>query len=191
MNKSEPGEILAEGKYLRLLRKSGWEWAERTNTSGAVVISAVTVDRRMVFTEQYRVPVDARVLDLPAGLAGDDPQTAREELVEAARRELLEETGCEAPTMEYLTEGPSSAGLSNEILTFFLARDVRRIGPGGGDAKEEIEVHLVPLDDVDAWLEAKRRSGILVDPKTYTAPSISLDGPWQGRLRRARITHRN
>ena len=109
-----------------------------------------------MLTEQYRLPVNARVINLPAGLAGDDPQAAHQELADAARRELLEETGCEGPTMEYLAEGPTSAGLSNEIITFFLALDVHQVGPGGGDDKKDIDVYLVPLDEVDAWLETKR-----------------------------------
>ena len=71
--------------------------------------------------------------------------------------------------MEYLAEGPTSAGLSNEIITFFLALDVHQVGPGGGDDKEDIDVYLVPLDEVDAWLETKRLSSVMVDPKVYTA----------------------
>jgi len=45
--------------------------------------------------------------------------------------------------LHFLAEGPSSAGLTDEVYAMFLARDVRRVGPGGGDAAEEIQVHLV------------------------------------------------
>ena len=42
-------------------------------------------------------------------------------------------------------------------------------GPGGGDDSEEIEVHVVPLDQVDAWLDDRRAQGLPLDPKIYTA----------------------
>ena len=87
--------VLAEGKYLRLVAESGWEWVERLNASGAAVIAALTDDRRLVLVEQYRIPLHARVLDLPAGLVGDEPGAAGEAMIDAARRELFEETGYE------------------------------------------------------------------------------------------------
>ena len=83
------------------------------------------------------------------------------------RSELLEETGYEAGRLEQLVEGPSSAGLSTEVYALFLARDVCRVGPGGGDHSEDIEVHLVALDRAERWLDAKRRQGVMVDPKVY------------------------
>ena len=43
------------------------------------------------------------------------------------------------------------------------------VGPGGGDDSEEIEVHVVPLDQVDAWLDDRRAQGLPLDPKIYTA----------------------
>jgi len=54
-------------------------------------------------------------------------------------------------------------------LTFFLARGCRRVGDGGGDETEDIEVHVVPLDQADAWLERKRAGGVLLDPKIFAA----------------------
>jgi ADP-ribose pyrophosphatase len=165
----EPFSVLAEGRFIRLVRRGRWEWAERTNTSGAVVVIAVTPDREIVLTEQYRVPVGARVIELPAGLVGDLPETAEEEMAEAARRELLEETGFEADRLELLTEGPTSAGMTNERVAMFLARGARRVAAGGGDASEEIQVHVAPLDEAGAWLEARRRDGTMLDPKIYAA----------------------
>jgi ADP-ribose diphosphatase len=162
-------QILEEGSFVRLVRQNGWEWAERTNNTGVVTIIAVTEDRHLVLTEQYRRPLHARVLDLPMGLSGDVDGAEGEELREAARRELLEETGCEADRLEFLLEGPTSAGLTNEMLTFFLARGARKVADGGGDETEEIDVHLVPLDNANAWLDQKRASGVLVDPKIYLA----------------------
>ena len=93
MNESEPLRLLAEGKFTRLVAKGHWEWVERVNVSGGVVILPITADRQVVLVQQYRIPVHAPVLELPAGLAGDNPARPGEALIEAARRELLEETG--------------------------------------------------------------------------------------------------
>ena len=53
------------------------------------------------------------------------------------------------------------------MYAMFLARRARRIGPGGGEPGEEIQVHRVPLDHVPAWLDGRRQQGILVDPRVY------------------------
>ena len=169
MNPSDPNarRVLAEGRHVRLVECAGWEWAERVRVSGVVAIAAVTADQHLVLTEQYRRPVDARVLDLPAGLAGDVAGAEDELLLAAARRELMEETGYESACWHFLTEGPSSPGMTNEVLTFYLAQDASRTGPGGGDASESIDVHLVALSHLHPWLEARRGAGVLIDPKVY------------------------
>ena len=108
------------GRYLSLLERDRWEFASRSNASGVVVIVAVTEAGEIVLVEQYRKPVGACVVELPAGLVGDlaDPD---ETVIVAAHRELLEETGYAAARMEVLMACPSSAGMSDEIITFVLA----------------------------------------------------------------------
>ena len=160
-------KVLAEGRFARLVAQQGWEWVERVNASGAVVIVAVTSEGQLVLVEQYRVPLGRRVIELPAGLVGDTAGSEHEALVDAARRELLEETGCEASELKLLIEGPSSAGLANEVYALFLARGVHRLGSGGGDPSEDIQVHLVALDEVAEWLDTMRSRGIMIDPKIY------------------------
>jgi ADP-ribose pyrophosphatase len=165
MMDDNPRRVLAEGKYVRLVASGRWEWTERVNTSGAVVIVPVTADRHLVLIEQYRFPVGSPVIELPAGLVGDEPGIAGERLIDAARRELLEETGYDAPHWKYLLEGPSSPGLASENYTMFLAADAQRVGDGGGDHTEDIRVHCRPLNDIESWLNDCRRDGIPVDPK--------------------------
>jgi ADP-ribose pyrophosphatase len=138
---------------------------ERTNTSGAAVIVAVTDHRELLLVEQYRIPLGRRVVELPAGLVGDGGE--QESLLNAAIRELCEETGFEAAEWQYLFDGPSSAGLAAETYAMFLARRAHRVGPGGGDHSEDIQVHAVPLDEVETWLDMKRQQGVMVDPKVY------------------------
>jgi ADP-ribose pyrophosphatase len=160
--------VLAAGKYLRLVKRGHWEYADRHTCSGAVVVVAVTDDRRIVLAEQFRIPLGKNVLELPAGLVGDVVGEEHEEMAVAARRELLEETGYEAAEMRWLMRGPSSAGLTSELIDFFLASGLRRIHDGGGDHQESIVVHEVPLDGAAQWLARRAADGMLIDPKIYT-----------------------
>ena len=109
------------------------------------------------------------VVDLPAGLAGDNSVNHGEDLAEAARRELRAETGYDARQMTLLTEGPSSAGLTSEIVTFFHAEHSRKVGDGGGDDSENIQVHEVALPEIEAWLTQQAAQEKWIDPKIYAA----------------------
>mgnify|MGYP001296041203 CR=1 FL=1 len=164
---SQP-ECIAEGRHLRLLRLGNWEYVERRDTSGIVAVVAVTDDDRVVLVGQFRAAVSRRCIELPAGLAGDSAEHRDEDLVAAARRELLEETGYEAERFEHLCAGPPSAGLSSEVITFYRAHGLRRVGTGGGDADERITVHEIPLRQADDWLKREAAAGALIDPKVYT-----------------------
>ncbi len=164
---NSPPEVLFESRHLRLLKRGHWEYVERPRTSGIVAILAITDASEIVLVEQYRIPVQSRVIEIPAGLAGDIAGSESEELAEAARRELLEETGYDAKKMDFLTQGPPSAGLSTEVVTFFRARGLTKVAEGGGDDSEDIQVHVVPLADLDSWIKAREREGCLVDYKVY------------------------
>ena len=120
----------------------------------------------LVLVEQYRIPVKSRVIELPAGLAGDTGDRD-EELKTAAQRELLEETGYRAGFLEELLTCPSTPGMSDEIVTIFYASGLEPVGSGGGDEHENITVHRVPLESATRWLETRMTEGIMVDPKIY------------------------
>jgi len=154
------------GRFLGLQERENWEYAFRTNASGVAVIVPVTDTGELVLVEQHRIPVNGRVIELPAGLAGDTGDSD-ENLETAAQRELIEETGYRAGFLDLLLSCPSTPGLSDEIITIFFAGDLQRVGPGGGDGDEEITVHHVPLEDAGQWLGARMTEGTMVDPKIY------------------------
>lgn len=155
-------ETLHQTKFLELVQCDRWQWVRRPHP--VVCIVAMTDDRRVLLIEQNRVPVDARVIELPAGLVGDEGDAA-ESMVEAGRRELLEETGYEAESLCEIFVGVTSAGLTDEVSTFLLAKGIRKVVEATGTGDERIEQHLVPLDDVDAWLAERQRAGRKVDAR--------------------------
>lgn len=158
---------LYTGEFVSLVREGHWEYIERVKATGAAIIVAVTDDVKVLLVEQYRIPCHSRTIEMPAGLIGDEHGASDEPHAEAARRELLEETGYEAGRIEPLVSGPASGGLAGEIVTLYRATQLRRVHAGGGVAHEDITVHEVPLAEVDAWLAAKAKTGVLVDPKIY------------------------
>jgi ADP-ribose pyrophosphatase len=172
---------LGAGRFLRLVAADGWEYIERVNASGVAAVAAVTEDGRLVIVEQHRLPVGGPVIELPAGLCGDDAGASQEPLAEAACRELLEETGYEVPggpaSLEHLFTVPSSAGLTSEVVTIFGARGVRKVAQGGGVDGENIVVHAPPVGEVAGWLVARSRAGVLVDPKVFIGLDFALRRP--------------
>ena len=162
-----PINTLHTSQFLAFIREGHWEYVNRVNATGAALILAVTAEQKVLLVEQYRIPVHARTVELPAGIIGDEPGSSEESHAEAARRELLEETGYAAGQIEALTTGAACSGITSERVTLFRATGLRRAGPGGGVAQEDITVHEVPLTEIRPWLDAKAKTGVLIDPKVY------------------------
>lgn len=179
--KSPPdaANTLHRGRFLELCESDSWEFVRRPGVKGIVAIVAVTDDQKLILVEQYRPPVGRAVIELPAGLAGDIPLQEDEPLVTAARRELKEETGYEAKIWNCLGEGPSSAGLTTEIITFFHAGRLLKVGEGGGDHHEDIRVHRVAVAEFPAWCRDREREGKLVDFKIHAGLFMARS---QGRI---------
>ena len=160
-------EILARGKFLELVRQGRWEFVRRVNATGAAIIVALTDEQRLIFVEQYRVPLGRRTIEFPAGMVGDDAGFEDESLADGAKRELLEETGYRTETMTVLTVGPNSSGLTNETATIFRAGGLKKVAAGGGVDSEDITVHEIPLEEVDSWLREKEADGCMISPRIY------------------------
>ncbi|HVI03185.1 MAG TPA: bifunctional nicotinamidase/pyrazinamidase [Enhygromyxa sp.] len=163
----EPVQVIGEGRWLRLVRRGRWEYAQRVKGVTAAVIVAVTPDDELILIEQPRPAVGGIVLELPAGLIGDIEGAEDEAPELAAARELEEETGYRPGRLERVAAGTSTAGLSDERLIVYVAHDVERVGDGGGDEHEDIAVHLVPLPAVEDWLTARERAGVVIDLKVW------------------------
>ena len=173
------GRVLAQGRYLTLVDDDGWEFITRRGITGVVVLVAITPARELVLVEQHRRAVGKRVVELPAGLVGDVAGREAESLATAAHRELVEETGFEARELVAIGAGPIAVGMSDEEVTFFEARGLTRVGPGGGDDSEDITVHVVPLAGLRVFLAERQSAGLAVDPKIYAG--LFLVGELDGR----------
>jgi len=151
--------MVFDGNYLGVVRKyftidTGqecfWETVERKNiyNGGAVVIVALTKKRELILERNWRVPIESFVIQFPAGLT--DKKGESEE--EAARRELLEETGYRAEKLIPIITVPLCPALASTRATHFFAPDVEFTGNKKRDAAEEIEVIKVPLEELDHFL---------------------------------------
>ncbi len=164
-NDAQP-RVVYEGKYQRMVVRGTWEYSERVHAGGlAAIIIAVTPEDNVLFVEQFRVPVQARTIEMPAGLVGDIH--AGESIEVSAVRELEEETGWTAAQAEVLLIGPTSSGASNEKIAFVRATGLSRVGTGGGDESEDITVHEIPRQRAAAWLVEKMAEGYELDAKLW------------------------
>jgi ADP-ribose pyrophosphatase len=157
-----PAEVMWEGRFVRAVKRGRWEYASRTGGITAVVVLA-EFEGKVVLVDQPRVALGRRCVELPAGLVGDEDPNATVEAT--AIKELEEETGFTAERVERLGDFYASPGMLSESFTLVRAHGLRRIGEGGGDDNEDINVHLVPRPDIPAFLEQMRAKGFGVDVK--------------------------
>lgn len=174
--------VVFEGRYQRMLVRGTWEYSERTHAGGAAaMILAVTPDDRVLLVDQFRVPLQARCIEFPAGLVGDE--RIGESIQASAIRELEEETGWTADHAELLVTCPTSPGATTEQISFVLATGLRQVGSGGGVDEEDIVVCAIPRREVPAWLMAQQAAGRRLDSKLWTGLWLldhHLDGSPRG-----------
>jgi ADP-ribose pyrophosphatase len=164
-----PEEIMWSGNYIITKRRGPWEYVGRARGIGAAVILAIE-DGQVILVEQYRVPLQARCLELPAGLVGDE--TEGEDVATSAARELEEETGYRPARIEVIGTFASSPGMVSETFTLVRAQGLMRVSNGGGVPGEEIVVHRVPLADIDTFMATKRDEGVVIDVKLLALMSF-------------------
>jgi len=155
-------EVMWEGRFITAKREGKWEYVSRSRGIKAAVILAIDAGH-VLLVEQYRVPLGKNCIELPAGLVGDHDDNANEDSALAAIRELEEETGYRAETMENCGEYYSSPGMVSESFSLFRAGGLRKVSAGGGVDGENITVHRVALAELNEFLDQKRREGAGID----------------------------
>ncbi|MCA9039124.1 MAG: NUDIX hydrolase [Planctomycetaceae bacterium] len=161
-------KTLFTGKYLQVLQDGKWEYAARVKGTAVVAIAA-KYEGKLIVTEQFRRPVNCRVIDLPAGLVGDTGDVNSDSPRLAAERELLEETGFVADNWANRITIPTSPGLTSETVQIFVAEGLRRESEGGGIGREEITVHLIPIVEMKKFLVTEQTAGKFIDSKVFIA----------------------
>ncbi|MET4896169.1 NUDIX hydrolase [Sphingomonadaceae bacterium jetA1] len=157
-----PLETMAEGRFLALRKRGTWEYADRPRDIRAAVILAIE-DDHILLVEQFRIPLGAPCLEMPAGLIGDE--TEGEAVLDGAARELEEETGYRPSRIEALGDYCSSPGMTSERFTLVRASGLVKVGEGGGDSDEQIVVHRVALSEIPAFIAMRRAAGVAIDAK--------------------------
>src|ERR1035437_3452 len=161
---------LYRGKYMtfetdRIVRSDGLESArDLVIHPGAVAILPLDEHGRLLCVRQFRVATGGAMLEIPAGTLDVSEDGIVEDPEVAAHRELEEETGYRAGSMERLGGFWSAPGFSTEYLTLYLATDLRpahenRLGP---DEDERLELARVHWRDAIAAVEA----GLIEDAKS-------------------------
>ena len=162
--KTLKSEKIYEGAIINLRRdkvtvQGGTSYREIIEHNGGAVIAALTEDKKLVMVRQYRKPADKVMLEVPAGKI--DPG---EKPLEAAVRELKEETGYTAEKVEFLTQFYPSVGYSEEVLYLYLCTGLTP-GETNFDENEAIDIEEVELDR----LFKMAMSGEIDDAKTLIA----------------------
>ena len=158
-----------QGRFITAKTRGQWEYVSRARGIKAAVILALE-DEHVLLVEQYRVPLGANCIELPAGLIGDHEDG--ENTLESAARELEEETGYRAEKLEIVGEFFSSPGMVSESFSLVRARGLTKVSDGGGVDGENILVHRVALANLPKFIQQKRAEGCVMDVKLLMLPGM-------------------
>jgi ADP-ribose pyrophosphatase len=150
------GEFLHLKKDIVKLPDGNSTYREYLIHPGAVAIMPILNDGRILLERQFRYPVDAAMIEIPAGKLelGEDPLLC-------AQRELLEETGYSAKSWEFLGRIHPVISYATETIDIYLAKDLT-LGERSLDDGEFLDVFAATLDEMHAWIA----SGKITDVKT-------------------------
>lgn len=127
---------------------------------GASAVVPVDGDGNVWLVKQFRAPIDQILLEVPAGKL----DYKGEDRLEAAKRELKEETGLTAGEWTHLSDIVTTPGFSDELISLYLARDLSA-GQSHPDDDEFLNVVKVPLNELVAMIAR----GQVTDAKTICA----------------------
>jgi ADP-ribose pyrophosphatase len=132
--------------------------------NGGVSIVAQPDDASIVLVRQYRPAIGRTLWEVPAGkLEGD------EDPAEAARRELIEETGYRCERLRKLWTFYTAPGFCSELLHLFVAEGLT---PGRSQPEADEQIETKTFKVADAWAMVER--GEIPDAKTQIALSWAL-----------------
>jgi len=137
--------------------KASYPYFVVTSVAASISILALSHDGKLLLTREYRHPVERTVWGCPGGAidAGEEP-------LEAAARELLEETGCSADSLEVIGKTFPLPGLSPHVTNVVLARGTKKTAPHSRSEEEWLEAEFVPFAEVEKIvLRAEDVDGIL------------------------------
>lgn len=137
----------------------GWHTYQIVRHPGGVGVLPLHADGSVTLIRQLRPAAAGKLLEVPAGRLAPE-----EEPAVCGRRELMEETGLTAGTLEPLGILHSSPGVFDEVIHLFLGRDLTQ-GEATPEAYEDIETVRIPLSEA---LEMAR-DGRISDGKTIAA----------------------
>ena len=166
IEKTKESKAIFDGKVVRLmydvvtLPNGGESIREYVKHVGAVCIVPITDDGRVILERQYRYAVGETLIEIPAGKL----DSADEVPLEAALRELREETGIVPDEMSYMGVYYGSPAIMGEKIHMYLAKGLQ-FGKDDLDDDEFLEVFTIPLTEA---VEMVLR-GEIKDGKTQTA----------------------
>ncbi|MFN5358706.1 MAG: NUDIX hydrolase [Bacteroidota bacterium] len=117
-----------------------------------VTAVALTEEGKFIFERQYRHALGLTMMEIPGGCVDEEDKN----LEDAIARELKEETGYVFTSFEYLGKTSANPSTNSNLMHFYLAKGGRKIAAQQLDQNEEIEVHLLDLDEVKQLLKSNQ-----------------------------------
>lgn len=174
----DPVQVLFQTKFLRFLYhpKDRWFYAVPGIKRYVTIVPVIqkptgpnqTPQDHILLLATKRVPQNGQLcIEFPTGLVGDHPGQSDEKLLDAAKRELLEETGCQGQNYQSLPgQFSGSPGFTDMKGHFVVARGLQKVSDIIGENAQEREiireVFEVPRQDIHRWLAEKKQEGYLI-----------------------------